>query len=155
MKTSIKLLGLLSLSIIFASLSCKNTQEKNNKLTNDAVVNTSSISNITQEIKGKITLLSPSEFKEKSKDHQIIDVRTPSEFKDGFIEGAKNINLKDDDFAKEITSLDKDKPVYIYCRSGHRSGIAAKKMIDLGFKEVYDLQGGILNWEQSNNEVKN
>ncbi len=155
MKTSIKLLGLLSLSIIFASLSCKNAQEKNNKLTNDTVVNTSSVSNTTQEIKGEITLLSPSEFKEKSKDHQIIDVRTPTEFKEGFIERAKNINLKDDDFAKEITSLDKDKPVYIYCRSGHRSGIAAKKMIDLGFKEVYDLQGGILNWEQSNNEVKN
>ncbi|WP_457610008.1 rhodanese-like domain-containing protein [Lutibacter sp.] len=155
MKTSIKLLGLLSLSIIFASLSCKNAQEKNNKLTNDTIVNATSVSNTTQETKGKITLLSPSEFKEKSKDHQIIDVRTPSEFKEGFIEGAKNINLKDDDFAKEITSLDKDKPVYIYCRSGHRSGIAAKKMIDLGFKEVYDLQGGILNWEQSNNEVKN
>ncbi|VAW26085.1 hypothetical protein MNBD_BACTEROID04-446 [hydrothermal vent metagenome] len=150
MKTSIKLLGLLSLSIIFASLSCKNAQEKK-----DTVVNATSVSNTTQETKGKITLLSPSEFKEKSKDHQIIDVRTPSEFKEGFIEGAKNINLKDDDFAKEITSLDKDKPVYIYCRSGHRSGIAAKKMIDLGFKEVYDLQGGILNWEQSNNEVKN
>lgn len=155
MKTSIKLLGLLSLSIIFASLSCKNAQEKNNKLTNDTIVNATSVSNTTQETKGKITLLSPSEFKEKSKNHQIIDVRTPTEFKEGFIEGAKNINLKDDDFAKEITSLDKDKPVYIYCRSGHRSGIAAKKMIDLGFKEVYDLQGGILNWEQSNNEVKN
>jgi len=150
MKTSIKLLGLLSLIIIFASLSCKNAQEKN-----DANVNTTSVSNTTQEIKGKITLLSPLEFKEKSKDHQIVDVRTPAEFKEAFIEGAKNINLKDNDFSKEIMSLDKDKPVYIYCRSGYRSGIAAKKMIDLGFREVYDLQGGILNWKQSNNEVKN
>lgn len=150
MKTSIKLLGLLSLGIIFASLSCKNAQEKK-----DTVVNATGVSNTIQETKGKITLLSPSEFKEKSKDYQIIDVRTPAEFKEGFIEGAKNINLKDDNFAKEITYLDKDKPVYIYCRSGYRSGIAAKKMIDLGFKEVYDLQGGILNWEQSNNKVKN
>ncbi|AMC11671.1 hypothetical protein Lupro_10510 [Lutibacter profundi] len=149
MKTSIKLLGLLSLSIIFISLSCKNNQDKNKSSTNNIIVNTN------QETKGKITLLSPSEFKEKSKDHQIIDVRTPMEFKEGYIEGAKNMNLKGDDFTKEISSLDKDKPVYIYCKSGHRSGIAAKKMIELGFKEVYDLQGGILNWKQNNNKVKN
>jgi rhodanese-related sulfurtransferase len=77
---------------------------------------------------------------------QLIDVRTPQEYADGFINGAKNINVNDKNFENEIQKLDKSKPVYVYCRSGARSQTAAKKMIALGFKQVVDLQGGYMNW---------
>ena len=42
--------------------------------------------------------------------------------------------------------LDKEKPIAVYCKSGGRSGGASKLLLELGFKEIYDLEGGILNW---------
>ncbi|MCB0443746.1 MAG: rhodanese-like domain-containing protein [Flavobacterium sp.] len=78
---------------------------------------------------------------------QLIDVRTPNEFNDGFIKGAKNINVNDPNFESEIQKLDKTKPVYIYCRSGARSQTAAKKMVALGFIQIIDLKGGYMNWD--------
>ena len=151
MKTSIKLVGLLSISILFASLGCKNNKGEANNIKNETIVNSLKGE---QEKQGEIVLLSPSEFKEKSENYQIVDVRTPSEFNKGFIKGAKNINMRDGNFEEKIISLDKQKPVFIYCRSGHRSGITAKKMVELGFKEVYDLQGGILNWKRNKNSIE-
>jgi rhodanese-related sulfurtransferase len=43
--------------------------------------------------------------------------------------------------------LDKEIPIYLYCRSGGRSNKAARQLISLGFKEIYDLQGGYLGWK--------
>jgi rhodanese-related sulfurtransferase len=81
---------------------------------------------------------------------QLIDVRTPAEFKQGHIEGALNIDVSSAGFGKNIGQLDKDKPVYIYCRSGQRSNTAAKKMEQAGFNTIYDLKDGINSWD---NEV--
>ncbi len=80
---------------------------------------------------------------------QIIDVRTADEFADGYIKGAKNINLQNEDFELIANDLDKEKPVYIYCRSGMRSAKAGKTLEEMGFKEIYDLKGGILAWKGS------
>ncbi len=103
----------------------------------------------------KIRVISTQEFKSKLKENvQLIDVRTPSEFSEGYISNAENINLMNSDFEDEIENLDKEKPVYIYCRSGQRSNKAAKKMIELGFKEIYDLEGGITSWEKHGENVE-
>lgn len=95
-----------------------------------------------------IKLLSPIEFKLKveSQNIQLIDVRTPKEFKSGHIKGAKNIDFFSGRFNLEFDKLDKAKPVYVYCRSGSRSRQTAKKLANMGFNEIYDLQGGILNY---------
>lgn len=82
----------------------------------------------------------------------IIDVRTPGEYAEGHIKDAKNINVMDANFKDQISKLDKNKPVYIYCRSGARSNRAGKIMEELGFKEVIDLQGGILSWKGTLNK---
>lgn len=79
-------------------------------------------------------------------DVQLIDVRTSGEYKSGFIKNAINMDVTQSQFAEQIKTLDKSKPVYIYCRSGARSSTAAKQMIAAGFTEVIDLQGGILRW---------
>ncbi|MGL4292107.1 MAG: rhodanese-like domain-containing protein [Bacteroidales bacterium] len=76
---------------------------------------------------------------------QLIDVRTPAEFKTGHIPGAKNIDIKNNDFDKEITALHKNQPVAVYCRSGARSKVAARKLTEQGF-QVVELDKGILNW---------
>ena len=80
----------------------------------------------------------------------IIDVRTPDEFSKGHIQKAKNIDWNGNDFEKQITRLDKAKPIFVYCLSGGRSSSAASKMRNEGFKEVYELDGGIMKWRGAN-----
>ena len=58
-----------------------------------------------------------------------------------------------DTFKEEMETLDKSKPIVIYCRSGGRSGRCATLMLEIGFKEIYDLEGGIIQWKAENNPV--
>lgn len=75
---------------------------------------------------------------------QIIDVRTPEEYAQGHIDGAININFYANSFAEEISKLNKEKPTYIYCRSGKRSARSSKEFINQGFKNIVDLKGGFI-----------
>jgi rhodanese-related sulfurtransferase len=90
------------------------------------------------------------QFKEYTKleKKEIIDVRTPNEFDQGHIEGAKNIDYFSKSFKSELEKLDKSVPVYVYCRSGGRSAKAMQIMKEIGFVSVYNLQGGFLAWSQ-------
>ncbi|WKK79493.1 rhodanese-like domain-containing protein [Marivirga arenosa] len=94
--------------------------------------------------------IGPEEFDKLSKEPntEIIDVRTPAEKEEGFIEGAKMINIMGPDFANEINALDKDKTYLVYCRSGNRSGTACGFMASNGFDKLYNLDGGINAWNQ-------
>ena len=95
------------------------------------------------------TSLSATEFDAKIKElgtAPLIDVRTPDEFSKGHLNNSKNIDWNGSNFDKEIQTLDKSKPVLVYCLSGGRSGAAAAKMRADGFKEVYELEGGIMKW---------
>jgi len=100
-----------------------------------------------------IIVLTPTEFKEKSTNQTIIDIRTPQEFSQGHIEGAVNINYYDSNFMDQIAKYDKNQPIFIYCRSGNRTSSASRKMADFGFKQINDLEGGILYWIKNNNET--
>ena len=77
---------------------------------------------------------------------QLVDVREPSEFNAGYIEGAQLIPLGTIETDFEVTIPDKDAKIFVYCRSGNRSAQAAKKLVDLGYTNVFDI-GGILDWE--------
>lgn len=76
----------------------------------------------------------------------LLDVRTPNEYNRGHIAGAGLLNYYNSDFKKKLLLLAKDKPVYLYCNSGNRSARAAKFLVDNGYKEVYNLQRGIMDW---------
>lgn len=92
--------------------------------------------------------LNSRDFKEKMEADEnavLLDVRTPGEFNDGFIEGAINIDIMSPYFNERISELDKSKTYYVYCRSGGRSGQACSVMSNLGFK-TYNLAGGIMSW---------
>lgn len=80
---------------------------------------------------------------------QVIDVRTPEEFQSGHIAAAKNINIYDADFKARLEKLNKAQPVFVYCKVGGRSAKAAKMLHDLGFTNVYDLEGGMMAWEKN------
>ena len=83
----------------------------------------------------------------------LLDVRTDNEFAQGHLRGAQQIDFYRDDFADALEKLDKDQPVFIYCRSGNRSGKAAKQMKAMGFSAVYNLEGGIGAWSKRNKPV--
>lgn len=95
-----------------------------------------------------ITVLDKADFKKAiSKKVQLVDVRTPKEYADGYIKDAVNIDFFNQNaFENEFNKLKKDEPIYIYCRSGNRSQKAARKLDSLGFKKIYDLRGGYMNW---------
>ena len=93
--------------------------------------------------------LTPKEFKKKIKFDQnalIIDVRTLSEVREGYIPQSIHIDINEPDFDYKIDKLAKDKSYYVYCRSGNRSILACLKMCDKGFEYLYNLSGGILEW---------
>lgn len=78
---------------------------------------------------------------------QILDVRTPEEFTSDHIDNAKNINWLGTTFVSDVEKLNKSQPVFVYCKSGGRSQKAAEKLNELGFKTIYQLDGGILKWD--------
>lgn len=93
-------------------------------------------------------------FAEKLKTNenpQLLDVRTPEEYSVEHIGNAKNVNWNGDDFVAKVNSYDKSKPIFVYCKVGGRSAQAANKLAELGFKEIYNLNGGIMKWNAENN----
>lgn len=79
----------------------------------------------------------------------VLDVRTKREFTSGHIKGAVNIDWNGTDFAKQADALDKTKVYLVHCAVGGRSARTAKKMSELGFTKVYNLQGGLSAWEKA------
>ena len=99
------------------------------------------------------TSLSATEFAEQLKTDntiQLLDVRTPGEFKNGHIENAINASIGGSDFETQIATLNKSKPVFVYCLSGPRSRAAAKQMRTAGFKNVVEMPGGMMEWRAKN-----
>lgn len=91
----------------------------------------------------------------KKKGIQLLDVRRPAEYEEGHIKGSTLANWEDKaEFEKHAQHLDKNKPVYVYCRSGKRSSAAADFLSEKGFKNVINLEGGILEWKQEGKEVE-
>ena len=97
---------------------------------------------------GKVTNLNVSEFATKIADSSVtlVDVRTPGEFMSGHIAGATNIDFESGTFEADIQKLDKSKSYAVYCRSGNRSGQATALMVKDGFKAVFNLNGGVIDW---------
>lgn len=82
----------------------------------------------------------------ETKDAILIDVRTSGEFISGHIPNALNYDMMSGVFQKKMASFDKNKTFLVYCRSGNRSGQAAKILAENGFTKVYNLSGGVGAW---------
>lgn len=93
----------------------------------------------------------PAEFLKlvEQNDGIILDVRTPEEVAQGHISGASMLNIYDKEFERKLNLIQKDKPIYVYCRSGGRSSNAAKTMNRNGFQSIYNLAGGIGAWNDA------
>ena len=97
-----------------------------------------------------VKTISAEEFKQKadSGKYTIIDIRTPREFEAGHIKGAINIDFYKKSFFGKMEKY-KNKAFLYYCRSGNRTGQAKRKFNQMGFKEGYELDRGIISWKRA------
>ena len=103
----------------------------------------------------QIKQVSPAEFSQlvKNNGEVLLDVRTLSEFKNGHIPNSGQLNYYALDFRKRLLMLSKGEPIYLYCNTGWRSEKAAKILAENGYKNVYNLKHGIMDWELQNLSV--
>ncbi len=103
-----------------------------------------------------VELVSVLEMEEaiKADDVQLIDVRSKAEFTSGHIKNAKNIVYQGENWDQQVASLDKDKPVYVYCAKGVRSAKCASLLEEAGFTKIFDLNGGVTKWINEGKEVE-
>ena len=129
-KYSFLFFAILTLVIV----SCNDAQKTNDKAM------TQTIEVVAPKAMYEILLKDPSA--------QLVDVRTKDEFAVSHLKDAQNICVTDNDFKQKVAFLDRSKPVYVYCKKGGRSAQASKILKQMGFTKIFDLQGGITNWEQ-------
>jgi rhodanese-related sulfurtransferase len=125
---------LCAIAMILSSVSCNNTQKSRSTGTSQA-----------------IEVIAPKAMYDvlaKDNNAQLVDLRTQEEYGVSHLKNAQNICVTDTDFKEKVADLDKNKPVYVYCKKGGRSARAAKILKELGFTKIFDLQGGITNWEE-------
>lgn len=96
-----------------------------------------------------ISVVKAKELLRTKKNMLVVDVRTPQEYESEHLEYAKLIDYKSGRFKEEISKIDLNRPVLLYCRTGKRSALAMQEMVDMGFKEVYNMQGGIMKWNSN------
>ncbi len=99
--------------------------------------------------------MNASEFDEKISEPGVIllDVRTVPEFNQSHVPSAINLDVLEDDFISLVSELDKSKSYAIYCRSGKRSVDACEVMTEIGFKSIYNLSGGIIEWVEAGKAI--
>lgn len=103
-----------------------------------------------KELTDKIEILDAKTYAKAISDTkvQLVDVRSPAEYNSGHIKNAVNIDFFDSvNFERSFDKMSKERPVYLYCRSGSRSRRASHKLARMGFVKIYDLKGGYLRWK--------
>jgi rhodanese-related sulfurtransferase len=103
------------------------------------------------QIEAQVTTITPDEaiVKLKKKKTIVLDVRTQQEFSEGHLPNAVNIDVLDSvKFVQQIQMLKKRKQYVVYCRSGKRSLKASEILVNNKFKNIYNMEGGILEWKQ-------
>ncbi len=141
------------------ALACQPASEKQRPNLSEAVADTTAAAPVVASTSQPLInqKLMPTEFAAKFEalpNAQLIDVRTPGEYQTGHLSRSTLIDFKDQDFRAKIAQLDKHKPVMVYCAAGGRSTAAAALLEELGFPEVYELEGGISRWREAGQEIE-
>ena len=134
------LIAILMFQVFVSCAQEKNETSKENKATKENTETTAS-----KTIAQKLESLN---FKKKMNELKgiVVDVRTTAEVNKGIIPGAKIIDYFSDQFKEKLLSFDKSTPIFVYCQSGGRSAEAFDLLVENGFQEVYELEGGMEYW---------
>lgn len=147
-----KKMSFLLIAFSLLLFACQQTNSEKNELIEEelTVQDETEILINSNQIETAHLKLMPALFKSKLENSpgiNLLDIRTPEELaENGSIEGAQNIDFYSADFEEQMNAMDREKPVMLYCKSGGRSGEAAALLKELGFKQVYDLNGGYDAW---------
>ena len=128
------------LSTLLVLICCFSCQSQNNNASSAPSAN------------GQDFKLAPVTFQKtinSTKDAVVLDVRTPDEFNSGALVNAVNVDFRDKYFETRVKDMDVNKVYFVYCLSGGRSGNAAEFMRKNGFKNVYEMAGGMLAWNKA------
>jgi rhodanese-related sulfurtransferase len=131
--------NLAILLLIVSLIACSNKTNEQSSSSQDGIAQNSPISK-------DINAADAKKLMETKKDLVILDVRTAEEVSQGTIPNAKVIDIYSADFEKMVSMMDKSKPTLVYCKAGSRSKKACDAMTKLGFKELYNLEGGYDSW---------
>ena len=148
----------LFLSCLTLALACQSTSDQERSDSAEAVAEASA-DKVTAVASQPVVnqKLMPTDFATKLEalpNEQLIDVRTPDEYQTGHLPHSTLINFKGEDFREKMAQLDKNKPVMVYCAAGGRSNAAATLLEELGFAEVYELEGGFTRWREAGQEIE-
>ena len=127
----------------FFLFACSNSQSTSDASDTETIAETGQS---TKSISKKLAVNDFMQQYEASSGGTLLDVRTPEEVAAGVIPTAKSMNFYDENFQNSLQELDKTKPVFVYCKSGGRSGKACGILKEMGFNEIYDLEGGYTSW---------
>jgi phage shock protein E len=83
---------------------------------------------------------------DQKKGMMLLDVRTDEEYKKGHIPGSIHVPLAD--IGDKVKKLKKDKDLVVYCQTGNRSIWAIKRLMGMGYKNLYNLKGGYSAWKR-------
>ena len=145
-----KMLSIRAVGVVIVTLSlCVSCKQS-------SIVNTSDAQEISQVQKPIISVVDVTTFESGiSKENvQLVDVRTDKEWKSGHLKNAQNFQINNPKWEEQIATLDKEKPVYVYCAKGVRSARSAKKLKKAGFTQIIDLDGGIVAWEEAGKPIE-
>lgn len=95
--------------------------------------------------------LNPDDFRTafNTEEGILLDVRTPQEISFGQIKNSSSIDFYDEEFVKKVRKIQKDKVVYVYCKSGGRSIKASDILLSEGQYKVVNLKGGFMAWKRA------
>jgi phage shock protein E len=96
--------------------------------------------------------VSEAKIKVDSGEYFILDVRTRKEYDAGHIAGS--VLIPNEVLLNRLDEVPRDKPILVYCRSGRRGAISSQDLIDNGFSEVYNMEGGIAAWQNAGYPVQ-
>ena len=107
-------------------------------------------------VEGGFKEISAADFeKRRSKGRApVLDVRSAQEFARGHVTGAINMDIHSPDFVVRAAQFDKKKPILVNCHVGSRGAIAAAELAKIGFKSVFNLEGGLDAWEKAGHEAE-
>jgi rhodanese-related sulfurtransferase len=88
----------------------------------------------------------------KAEQFLFLDVRTPGEYADGHVPGAKNIPVQA--LAERLADVPKEGKVFVYCESGVRSTKATKMLVDAGFKNIINMKASMRGWRGAGFEIE-
>jgi rhodanese-related sulfurtransferase len=144
------LLGLLTVIIAIAGAGCNSSAGGTQTTTTTSIKVTNGFFDIS--VAEAYNLI---QANKDNSNFEIIDVRTPDEYAAGHLENSTLIDFNAANFKTEIDKLDRAKTYFLYCRSGNRSGQAQEIMEGMGFLSVYNMKGGITDWQAAGYGVVN